>query len=227
MASPIPPDKLSGTTQYEISHILMRTETRQEGRRTLYPVEGRLVRVEEYASHLLATAGWSVFKGDDAHFFFSILSCNFKESPFRDTLRSWAGGCAEERISRLDVAVNRSISSGTVLPGLIDEAEGMLRMYYASYPPKQAVYTAIAEQARCMDKSLLLRLIKFYRRIGYTVKGAPDLFAAADGAFWFVEVKSYTDSLRPEQYDFFEGYLTSVGKNILVLRVVANDTGTP
>ena len=40
----------------------------------------------------------------------------------------------------------------------------------------------------------------------------------------FIEVKSQTDSLSSEQYKYFEDFLTSVSKNILVLRVLPENS---
>ena len=217
---PLPPDEMPGAVPYAIPHIVVRAPTEQGGHTRLYQVDGKLLRVEQYASHFLRNAGWSVVKGDDAHLFLSVLSCNFKDSFFREVCRNWVGASAEERIARIDAAVTCSLAAGKLQAGLVDEAEAMLLKYYASYPPKQAVHATVAKHVRSMDQGLVLRLIAFYRGAGYTTKGAPDLFAASGGSFWFVEVKSQKDSLSAAQYEFFEGYLTSVAQHILVLRVV-------
>ena len=156
---PTPPGEIPGAIQYAIPHVVVRARGQQKGKRTLYPVGGKLVRVEEYASRLLEEAGWSVFKGDDAHLFFSVLSCNFTDSFFRQVCRNWVGPSAEEHIPRLDKAVAHAISTGRVQPALVDEAEAMLLKYYASYAPKRATHAAIAKHARRMDQTLLLRLI--------------------------------------------------------------------
>lgn len=211
---------IPGGLEYAIPHVLVRAEVRQEGNRTLYAVAGRLVRVEQYAGHLLQQAGWSVYKGDDAHLFFSVLSCNFKDSFFREVCQNWVGPTAEDRIARLDAAVSKSIAEGALAPDLINEAEQVLLRYYSGYPPKRSVHAALAKHARSFEEGLLLKVLRFYPAAGYTTKGAPDLFAARDGSFRLVEVKSHTDSLSSAQYDFFEGYLTCVSDNILVLRVV-------
>jgi hypothetical protein len=214
------PIGIAGAVQYAIPHIVARAHVQQKGKKPLYPLEGKLVRVEEYASYLLQQAGWTVYKGDDAHLFFSVFSCNFKDSFFREVCRNWVGPTAEDRIARLDAAVSQSIANHALDPHLIEEAEEMLLNYYSTYPPKRAVHTAIAQHIRSFDHGLLLKLLRFYRTAGYKTKGAPDLFLASNGSFCFVEVKSHTDSLSSEQYDFFEGYLTSVSDNILVLRVM-------
>lgn len=216
----IPPDRIEGIVSYAIPHLVVRVPTRPDEQRRLYEVEGRAVRVEQYASHILTNAGWTVVKGDDAHLFFSILSCNFRDSFFREVCGNWVGADAEERIAELNDTVLVSLESGRLHTHLVDQAEAMLLQYYASYSPKQVIHSAIAEQIRSIDQKLLLRVIAFYRRMGYRTKGAPDLFAANRGAFWFIEVKSLRDSLSAAQYEFFEGYLTSVGQNILILRVV-------
>lgn len=219
----LPPEKMAGAVRYSIPHIVFRSEVCQnDSRRPLYLVEGKSLRVEEYASHMLTNAGWSVFKGDDAHLFFSVLSCNFKDSFFREVCGNWIGASAEERIVQINTAVKDSLASGKLQAGLIEEAEDMLLKYYASYPPKQVIYNVLSKHVRSMDHCLLLRLIAFYRRSGYKTKGAPDLFAVSGGSYWFIEVKSESDSLSAAQYEFFEGYLTSVGQNILVLRVISD-----
>jgi hypothetical protein len=212
--------QIDGGVGFAIPHMVVRAQVRAEGNRTLYPVGGDVVRVEEYAAHLLRNAGFSVYKGDDAHLFFSVLSCNFKDSFFREVCRNIVGDRAEERIARLDGAVSQAISNGVFDEGMIDEAEGLLLRYYESYQPERDVHVALANHMRAFDRGILLRLAKFYRRTGYTTKGAPDLFAVSGEFFVFVEVKSHTDSLSAAQYDFLQGYVTSVGNNILVLRVV-------
>ncbi len=212
--------EIAGAVQYAIPYIVIRARVKQNDKKILYPLAGKLVRVEEYASHLLQHVGWSIYKGDDAHLFFSVLSCNFKDSFFRDVCRNWVGPSAEKRIVELDAAVTKSINDGVLAPQLIDKAEQMLQKYYSSYPPKQIIHKNIAKHTRFVDQGLLLKLLRFYRNVGYTTKGAPDLFAANNGSFCFVEVKSHTDSLSPAQCDFFEGYLTSVSENIFVLRIV-------
>jgi hypothetical protein len=216
---------IAGGISFAIPHMVVRARPQARGKRSLYPLAGDLVRVEHYAAHLLEEAGFRVFKGDDAHLFFSILSCNFKDSFFREVYGNWAGPGAEERVAQLDAAVSRVLARDVFEAALIDEAEAMLSAYYASYPPKRNVHTAIASYTRTFDHDMLLRLVRFYRGAGYTTKGAPDLFTVAGSSFLFVEVKSHTDSLSAAQYEFFQGYLTSVGDNILVMRVVPEDGG--
>ena len=70
------------------------------------------------------------------------------------------------------------------------------------------------------ERQILLKILHFYRELGYTTKGAPDLFLVRNGSFWFAEVKTINDWLSPEQYRFVEGFLKTVGDNITVLRVL-------
>lgn len=216
--------EIADAVQYAIPHIVIRARIQQNDKKILYPLAGKLVRVEEYARYLLQHAGWFIYKGDDAHLFFSVLSCNFKDSFFRDVCRNWVGPSAEKQIERLDAAASKSISEGILDPQLIDEAEQILLKYYSSYPPKRTIHKNLAQHTRSIEHSLLLKLLSFYRNAGYTTKGAPDLFATNNGSFRFVEVKSHTDSLSSAQYDFFEGYLTSVSNNIFVLRIVPENS---
>ena len=221
------PQDMTAAIPYAIPHIVLRAPSQQGRDRPLYLANDTFVRVEQFASRVLASAGWSVVKGDDAHLFFSVLSCNFKDSFFRQVCRNWVGASAEERIARIDAMVATSLDAGKPHERLVEETEDLLLNYYATYPPKRVVHSAMARHVRNMDESLLLRLIAFYRSSGYTTAGAPDLFAASGSSFWFVEVKSLNDSLSAIQYEYFEGYLTSVAQNIVVMRVIPEGVSFP
>ena len=116
----------------------------------------------------------------------------------------------------LEIAASKFIANKTLDPHLVEEAKDMLLSYYSTYPLKKSVHTAIANYVQSFEQNLVLSLLKFYRKSGYKTKGAPDLFATKNGSFLFIEVKSHTDSLSSAQYEFFEGYLTSVSNNIFI-----------
>lgn len=210
---------------YTIPHVVVRGIVRQTGKRIEYTArEGRPLTVEEYGSYLLRKAGWSVYKGDDAHFFFSIFSCNFKDSFFYEVCRNYVGPSFKKRITRLDEAALQTITNNALDPQLLQEAKDLILHYYSEYSPRASVLTDIAEHIPSFEESLIIRLMKFYRKAGYKTKGAPDLFVVNGSAFRFIEMKSHTDSLSSAQYDFFENYLATVGNNILVLRVLPENS---
>ena len=62
--------EITDAIQYKIPHIVVHAQVEQNQNKIMYILHNKLFRVEEYASHLLKSAGWSVFKGDDAHLFF-------------------------------------------------------------------------------------------------------------------------------------------------------------
>ncbi len=211
---------ISGVRRYAISHIAIKSRQVVRDKRPFFLLEGELLKVEDFSQRLFERDGYRVFSGDDAHLFFSILSFNFRDSFFYEVCKNWVGHDAEIHLGALETAVSKCLDQCHVTEELIREAGVILNKYYAAYPPKQAVHLAIGELTRTFNPELLLNLLRFYRATGYTTKGAPDLFIIRDSDFWFVEVKSQNDSLSPEQYDFFEGFIKMVGENILVLRLL-------
>lgn len=209
-----------GVLRYVIPHIVIRAPQTVKNKKPAFSLRGNLLRVEDFAQQLLEDNGYTVFKGDDAHLFFSILSFNFKNSFFLDVCKNLVGQDADKHLATLDVAVSKCIAESCITEELISQAELVLMMYYSSYPPKKEIHSALSEQVRRLDQDIVLSLVRFYRQVEYTTKGAPDLFAVRNSSFYFVEVKSQTDSLSAAQYDFFEGFLNMVGENILVLRVL-------
>ena len=210
----------SSVMSYSIPHVTVRAPQTVRNRKPAFSIGDTLLRVEDFAQHLLENNGFKVFKGDDAHLFFSILSVNFKNSFFMDVCRNWVGPDLDKHLATLDAAVSRCLAASCMSEDLIGQAESILMMYYSSYPPKTATHSALATELRELDRDVLLNVIRFYRKAEYTTKGAPDLFAVRDSSLCFVEVKSKTDSLSAEQYDFFEGFLEMVGNYVLVLRVL-------
>ncbi len=217
------PDIKNLTTEivrYAIPHIVIRAEQTIKNKKPLFLLRGNLLGVEEFAQQMLEYNGYTVFKGDDVHLFFSILSFNFKNSFFLDVCKNWMGQDADKHLAALETAVSKCIAESHIADELFNIAESVLKMYYSSYPPKKEIHSALRQQLRTLDKDVVLSLIRFYRQVGYKTKGVPDLFVIRSSSFYFIEVKSQTDSLSAEQYDFFEGFLNMVGKNILVLRVL-------
>lgn len=214
----------SSIQRYAISHIAMKVHQIVRNKRPFFLLEGEPLKVEDFAQRLFQRAAYRVFKGDDAHLFFSILSFNFKDSFFYEVCKNWVGHDAEKHLSTLEAVVSKCLDQCNVTEELIKETEVILNKYYMPYPPKQAIHSAIAELVRTFNPVLLLKLLRFYRVMGYTTKGAPDLLIVRNSGFWFVEVKSQNDSLSPDQYEFFEGFLKMVGENILVLRLLPTST---
>jgi hypothetical protein len=94
-----------------------------------------------------------------------------------------------------------------------------LNLIYAGNRQKR-LYKKITDALKKLDRKVILKLFDFYRKGSVRVKGVPDIFIAKDDSFYFVEVKSVNDSLRVEQYEFFENYLKHVAENIFILRVL-------
>jgi hypothetical protein len=148
-----------------------------------------------------------------------VLSFNFEGSFFLDVYKNWVGPTAEAHLIELKSAVSSCIAASCVSRELVDRATTMVRLYYKE-PPKSEIHSVLDKAIRHLDTEVLLRAILFFRGLGYTTKGVPDLFLTRDSQFWFVEVKSFNDSLSPDQYNFIEHFTRVVGGNISVLRVL-------
>ena len=210
----------STVISYSIPHLTVRAPQTLRNSKPAFSIGNAQLSVEHFAQHLLEQNGFKVFKGDDAHLFFSILSVNFKNSFFMEVCRNWVGPNLDSHLSTLEAAVSECLAGSRITEDMIAQAESILMKYYSSYPPKTAIHRALATELRGLDQHVLLNVLRFYRKAQYTTKGAPDLFVVRPPLFCFVEVKSITDSLRPEQYDFIEGFLEMVGDYILVLRIL-------
>lgn len=206
--------------RYSIPHIVIRVPKTFKNKKPAFLVRGNLLKVEEFVQQLLEDNGYTVFKGDDAHLFFSILSFNFKDSFFLDVCKNWVGRDADKHLATLDAALSKCLRESRMSGELIRQAELVLMSYYSSYPPKQEIHRALSREIKSLDQDSVLNIVRFYRQMQYTTKGAPDLFVIRNSWFHFIEVKSETDSLSVAQYDFFEGFLNLVGENILVFRVL-------
>jgi len=114
----------------------------------LFPLAEKLLKVEEFAERLFRANGYEVFKGEDVHFFFSILSFNFKRSFFFQVYRNWVGEDAEEQLLALEATVSRCLSEACVSDELISLAESALAKYYTSYPRKLKLYSALVKHVR-------------------------------------------------------------------------------
>ena len=207
--------------EYAIQHKTIWATQITRKKRPLFVIDQNEVRVEEFATYILEQNGYKVFKGEDVHFFISILSLNFLDSYFLQVFHNWVGSSAQSHINRLSTLCIELDSKGEehILSG-----ESAVLAYYSQYTPKKRIYQELTKRLINMDRDFLYRLTNMYKRMGYTTKGAPDLVAFAKTNPWFIEVKSQTDSLSPEQYKYFEDFLTSVGKNILVLRVLPENS---
>ena len=160
------------------------------------------------------------------HLFISFISLNFLDTFFLQVFHNYVGTTAQFYIDRLasfcdSLETTNKISDDHILAG-----EAAILAYYSSYLRKKQVYENLSRHIMRIDRDFLYCLIKMYRKMGYTTKGAPDLVAFDKTNPWFIEVKSQTDSLSSEQYKYFEDFLTSVSKNILVLRVLPENSAT-
>lgn len=196
--------------QYAVPHVVIR----------LPRGEPAGTRVENLAQSALEKSDYRVFAGGDANLFFSMLSINFRESHFFEVCKTHVGEAADQLLRQLEERVSRCLAASDLSDEWIDSAATILERYYSIYPSKAAVHLEIANAVRQLDRSAILRVVRFYRDLGYKTKGAPDLFLVRGSSFWFAEVKSAGDSLSRAQYEFFEGFLRIVGENILVLRVL-------
>jgi hypothetical protein len=211
---------ISGIQHYFIPHISLRAHQVTRRTKPLFLVDNEEVKVEELARRFFETNGYTVFKGDDVHLYFSVLSYNFKDSFFYDVYHNWVGENAYAILTTLEALVLDCVSQSRVNRELIVHASHAIAAYYSSYDEKKVTYSLLTDSLEQLDQEDVLAVIKFYRSAGYTTKGSPDLFIAKDNRFAFVEVKSLNDSLSPYQYDFIEGYLANVGDNIYVCRVL-------
>lgn len=205
--------------QYLIPHVVIHSQKADDGGKPLFLLHGEAFKVEEFARRLFKGAGYEAFYGEDANFFFSMLSFNFEGSFFLDVYKNWVGSTAEAHLVELKSAVSSCIAASSISHDLLDRATNMVRLYYKE-PPKSEIHLALANAVRHLDTQGLLRAVHFFRGISYTTKGVPDLFLTRGSQFWFVEVKSFNDSLSPDQYNFIEHFTRVVGGNISVLRVL-------
>lgn len=210
----------NNSVDYEIKHKTILAPQVIRNKRPLFVLGQKEVRVEEFVTRILQRSGYRVFRGEDVHLFISFISLNFLDTFFLQVFHNYVGATAQSYIDRLtyfcdNLETNNQISDDHILAG-----EAAILAYYSSYLRKKQVYENLGGHIMQMDRDFLYRLIRMYRNMGYTTKGAPDLVAFDKTNPWFIEVKSQTDSLSAEQYKYFEDFLTSVGKNILVLRVL-------
>ncbi len=210
----------SDIQHYAIPHVSLKASQSNKKKQPLFLVDDEPVKVEELAQRFFEKNSYQVHKGDDAHLFFSVLSSNFRESFFYAVCKNYVGQGANKLLDELEALVVTCLDRSEVSEELIEHAQLILTRYYSAYRPKRGVHSALARLSKRFDPGILLRLLKFYRALAYTTKGAPDLFIARGPDFAFVEVKSLNDSLSPDQYAFLERYLSTVGDNIYVLRVL-------
>lgn len=176
------------------------------------------VNIEILAKRFFEDNSYLVFLGSDIHLYFSILSYNFKNSFFYDVCKNHLGENSSKYLEKLEKIVNKCINKCKISNNLYKQTNLIIQKYYSKYELKRNLYNDFGKLVVKFDSDLLFKLMMFYKKIGYTTKGIPDLFIVKNNKFAFVEVKSVNDSLSPEQYFFFEEYLETVSDNIYLVR---------
>lgn len=172
--------------EYCILHLVVRSQGRVGEKNSLFLLEGQQLKVEVFARKVLERSGYRVFLGEDAHFFFGVLSFNFEDSFFLKTYQNWVGGRGANAgiiLAELKRAVSKCLADSRLSGELLDKAANAVREYYA-FPPKSEIHSQLDRVIRRLDPETVLRAIRFYRETGYTTKGVPDLFVAKDSSLF-------------------------------------------
>jgi len=212
--------------EYALRHITLKVPAADRTTRPRYVFKGRELVVEKIAIEYFRSEGWWVIKGDDAHLFFSFLSANFKNSFFYDVCTGYVGERMTEFFQILRKKADKAIKSGMIEDGHLEQAADFICHYYKS-PSDHSRFRKLAELLSSVRQQKIIGLLRMYSQAGYTTKGSPDLFMAKPGSFQFVEVKSPSDALRSEQYDFIERFLMLVSEDMLIFRVLPMESDLP
>jgi hypothetical protein len=212
--------------EYALRHITLQVPAADRTNRPRFVFGGRDLVVEKIAIEYFRGEGWWVIKGDDAHLFFSFLSANFKNSFFYDVCAGYVGEQMSELFQSLRKKTDAAIKSGMIEDGHLEQAADFICHYYKS-PSDHSRFRKLAKLLSSVGQQKLIGLLRMYGQVGYTTKGSPDLFMAKPGSFQFVEVKSPSDALRSEQYDFIERFLMLVSEDMLIFRVLPMGSDLP
>jgi hypothetical protein len=212
--------------EYALRHITLQVPAADRTNRPRFVFGDRELVVEKIAAEYFRGEGWWVIKGDDAHLFFSFFSANFKNSFFYDVCAGYVGEQMSEFFQSLRKKTDAAIKSGIIENDHLEQAADFICHYYKS-PSDHSRFRKLAKLLSSIGQQKLIGLLRMYSQIGYTTKGSPDLFMAKPGLLRFVEVKSPSDALRAEQYDFIERFLMLVSEDMLIFRVLPMGSNLP
>jgi hypothetical protein len=206
--------------EFPIPHVVIRSHQQVSETKSRFLFKGQPLRVEEFARQIFVASGYQAFYGEDAFFFFKMLSFDFSNLTFIETYKAWTGIDPEPQLRQLKNAVDDSLAAGHLPGGVLDKAATIVGGYYR-LPPKSEIHSRLHGVMEGLDEQQIMGMIRFCRTPNAARGGIPDLFITRGLDFWFAEVKSKNDSVSAEQYLFFEEFAKTVGPNILVVRVLS------
>ncbi len=189
-------------------------------------LSGKHMRVEETVASVLGTAGYQVLRGENVHIASFILARKYMA--YVSEIGYFNDDAEKAEVKRL---MNQSRSllkdflsgkSEKLLP-LLENMEARWKIRpSASVQTDKTDFIKIFIQFLSSNPIVAESWIRCYDALPYDPRGVPDLFAwskATNRWFW-IEVKSFNDSLRPEQWTWMEHFQKHTGQNTYVVRIV-------
>lgn len=203
--------------KYHINIIEIQAEYAEEKtERVKLTFGGNLLNVEDYVRKLFENQGYTVLNGADLHLFLWFCCGKFDNV----TGGNWGDASFIELNHQ-----NREKCSGHIHDQwgiLVRNATQMWVHYYQSYPLKAKLASLLSDSINIFDQKEIVALLNVYASAEYDPRGAPDLFVFNKETKdrQFVEVKSYTDSLRYEQLRLASELTNEVGSYFSIAYVL-------
>lgn len=180
----------------------------------------KLLYVEDFVQEKYEKDGYSVIKGADFHLFLWFSVGKFPN----EVGRNW-GTDRFVKLNKENLEICNNQLINTQKERLIENGIKMWGLYYGKYKPKFLIKNKLLEILSCFSEKEKIELLKIYSEYQYNPRGAPDLFAFKAGTKekQFIEVKSYTDSLRYEQLLLASNIIRKVGDYYTLTYVLPNN----
>ena len=194
-------------------------------------VDGKHVGVEAAVADILSKAGYKVFRGDNVHIASFALARKCltyvdEYSCFSDEEKAVA-----KRLIKQSNTLLKDFLAGRAekLSPLLGNMKERWKLGSVGTQIKDRGFIDTFIQFLSSNPEVAETWIKCYNGLPYDPRGAPDLFAWSENTnrwFW-IEVKSFNDSLRPEQWAWIEHFQGFVGQNVTLVRIIPSKYQEP
>lgn len=192
---------------------------------------GKRMGVEAAVAEILSEAEYKVLRGDNVHIASFVLARKYmtylaEYDCFTDAEKANAKRLISQSSSLLkDFLAGKSEKLAPLLANM--EARWELRPSGAQTDTDHFMSSFV--QFLSSNPTVAETWIRCYNGLPYDPRGVPDLFAwsTTTNRWFWIEVKSFNDSLRPEQWAWIEHFQSFVGQNVSIVRIIPSEYQEP
>jgi len=195
------------------------------GSKVKVSIDGKHLTVEEAVAEVLNRAGYLIIRGDNVHIASFTLAGKYMTYVREYMCLNELDKVNARRLINQSNSLLKEYLSGKsekLLP-LLQNMEARL-----DFHPSDAALTDTSGFIKVFVDFMLSNpataeaWIKCYNALPYDPRGVPDLFAwsSTTNRWFWTEVKSFNDSLRPEQWAWMGHFHEHTGHNTTVVRIV-------